>query len=81
MGYHKISTVDQAIINIKKQFSVYDSFESFFEYFNDKKNNRMKEGILIISEQDSKLLKKDFMPLSLNRFRLGESKLVAKNAL
>jgi hypothetical protein len=41
----------------------------------------MKEGILIISEQDSKLLKKDFMPLSLNRFRLGESKLVAKHAL
>ena len=79
MGYHKPSIVDQAIINVQKQFLVYDSFEGFFEYFNDKKYNNIKEGILIISEQDSKLLKKDFMPLFLTRFKLGESKLVAKH--
>lgn len=33
---------------------------------------------LVLSEKDSKMIKKDFMSFYLTRFRIGESKLYAR---
>ena len=47
--------------------------------FNLTEMNKINEGkILILSEKDSKAIKKDFMNFYLTRFRLGESKIYAR---
>ncbi len=58
--------VDEAVKNVVSSFNLIET-------------NKLNEGkILILSEKDSKAIKKDFMNFYLTRFRLGESKIYAR---